>query len=263
MMRLSVAQRSECGGRRHNEDSLGFCGNDKLGCFVLADGCGGYGGGAIASRLVVRQILSFFSSTPVVEQETIIETLPVARKTLAEARQRYPLLDKMDTTLVTLLLDMERQLAYWSYLGDSRLYLFRHGRAQILTSDHTILQSMIDAGLISGDARGNHLRNTLYASVGSDEPPTLAMCEKPLQLQPDDIFLLCSDGFWGSIQEHEMEQQLQGAKDPEQWLDNMMRLPDPTSKDQDNFSAMAIWTEEREEQTRRSPPIKPDHTLVT
>ena len=61
----------------------------------------------------------------------------------------------MDTTLAVLMLDTQQALAYWSSLGDSRIYLFRHGRARALTSDHSILQSMIDSGLITDYAQNN------------------------------------------------------------------------------------------------------------
>jgi len=253
MMRLSVAQRSECGGRQRNEDWLGFCGNDTLGCFVLADGCGGYGGGAVAARHVVRQVLSQFAALPEVGPKVIAETIPVARMALMRARERYPRLSEMDTTLVALQVDTKQGVAYWSSLGDSRIYLFRHGRAHVLTSDHSVLQSMIEAGLMGGEARGSNMRNTLYATVGSGNPPR-SVCDEPLILQSGDIFLLCSDGFWESVREDAMESQLQGADNPARWLDDMVdQVANPTSDEQDNFSALAVWIGDREEQTRVKP----------
>jgi len=253
MMRLSVAQRSECGGRRHNEDSLGFCANDTMGCFVLADGAGGYTGGAVAARLVVRQVLSQFSLRPEVCPNAIAATIPAARHTLADARKRYPRLSRMDTTMATLMLDTQQALAYWSYLGDSRIYLFRSGRARVLTNDHSVLQSMIDAGFAHGAARGDKRRNTLYASVGNGEVPALAVCEKPLALHSGDIFLLCTDGFWEGVSEDEMEALLMKAESPERWINDMVRRLDVPAEDQDNFSALAIWVGEREETTRVLP----------
>ena len=252
MMGLSVAQCSECGGRRRNEDSLGFCADETLGCFVLADGAGGYSGGRVASKVVVRQMLTLFSASPEVSQSAITATLPAARLALAQFREKYPRLAAMDTTIVTLLLDTQRALAYWSHLGDSRIYLFRHGRARRLTNDHSLLQSMIDSGLVGNKTHGN--RNVLYATVGSGEIPEQAVCEKPLALQSGDIFLLCSDGFWESVSEEVMEEMLPQAESPEQWLNDMMReLLDHPAAEQDNFSALAIWVGTPEESTRRMP----------
>ncbi|MCL2590789.1 MAG: protein phosphatase 2C domain-containing protein [Betaproteobacteria bacterium] len=251
MMRLSVAQRSECGGRPRNEDWIGFCANDTRGCFILADGAGGCGGGAIASRVVVREVLSHFSETPEVNQNSISKTIPMARIALANARERYPRLSQMDTTMAVLMLDTQQARAYWSSIGDSRIYLFRHGRAHTLTNDHSVLQSMIDAGLISSSMRGNKKRTVLYAAVGSGDIPEQAVCQKPLALKSGDIFLLCSDGFWESVSEEEMESVLQQATSPQHWINGMVyQFSNPEAGDQDNFSALAVWVGDQEEVTR-------------
>ncbi|MDR0716062.1 MAG: serine/threonine-protein phosphatase [Azoarcus sp.] len=252
MMRLSVAQRSERGGREYNEDFIGFCANETLGCFVLADGAGGYEGGALAAETAVRHVLSFFSAAPAVDSAAINAAIPVARNALADARERHPQYAEMDTTIAALMLDTERALAYWSHLGDSRIYLFRNGRSRILTHDHSVLQSMIDAGMFNGALRGNRKRSMLYAAVGSGEIPERAVRDKPLALLSGDIFLLCSDGFWESIGEEVMEAALQQAASPEQWLDAMVReIAEPDAADQDNYSVLAVWVGDREEITTR------------
>jgi serine/threonine protein phosphatase PrpC len=252
MMRLSVAHRSERGGREANEDAVGFCGNETQGCFVLADGTGGHEGGALASDTVVRQVLAHFSTTPRIDGDSISTLMEVARDALSDVRRLNPQFPEMNTTIATLVLDTQRRLAYWNYLGDSRIYLFRSGRAHGLTTDHSILQSMIDAGFFSGTLRGNCRRNMLYAAVGSDEMPERAIRDEPFTLQSGDIFLLCTDGFWENVGEEIMEEMLQQAKTPEQWIDDMMdQVPGPYTPDLDNFSALAVWVGEREEVTTR------------
>jgi serine/threonine protein phosphatase PrpC len=259
MMRLSVAQRSERGGRKHNEDSIGFLANETVGCFVLADGTGGYEGGALASETVVQNVVSLFSTAPRVDHKTIGEVIPVARGALLAARKTHPQYAEMDTTIATLMLDTAQSLAYWCSLGDSRIYLFRSGRAHALTTDHSVLQSMIDAGMCGGAIRGNKKRNLLYAAVGSGEIPERVVCDKPLALQSGDIFLLCSDGFWEGVGEEIMEGLLQQAATPEAWIDNMMsELPDPDASEQDNYSALAVWVGDREEVTTRIIRKKPE-----
>ncbi|MDR0564153.1 MAG: serine/threonine-protein phosphatase [Azoarcus sp.] len=244
MMHLSVAHRSERGGRQANEDSVGFCGNETLGCFVMADGAGGHRGGALASETVVKKVLSYFSTTPVVDPGAAGELITVAREALADVRQQHPEHPEMNTTIASLIVDTEQGLAYWSYLGDSRIYLFRSGRARCLTTDHSVLQSMIDAGIFSGSLRGNCKRNMLYAAVGCESVPDHAIREEPLSLQTGDIFLLCSDGLWENISEEIMETTLREAETPEQWIDSMMaQLPDPAAPDLDNYSALAVFIE--------------------
>jgi serine/threonine protein phosphatase PrpC len=258
MMKLSVAQRSERGGRERNEDALGFCGNETLGCFVLADGTGGYEGGAVASESVVQRVLKQFSATPRIGLAEAGALIDVAREALQETRGIYPQFPDMDTTIATLMLDTEQALAYWSALGDSRIYLFRSGRARTLTTDHSVLQTMIDAGIFSGELRGNSKRNLLYAAVGSDEIPEHVVCEKPLLLRSGDIFLLCSDGLWESVDEETMEALLQHSNTPGEWVDSMLRaVPDPEAPEQDNYSALAVWVGEREEVTTRILPPQP------
>lgn len=252
MMRLSVAHRSERGGREANEDAVGFCGNETQGCFVLADGTGGHEGGALASETVVKQMLTHFSATPEIDDDSPAMLMAAAREALSDVRKQYPQFPEMNTTVVTLVLDVEKNLAYWNHLGDSRIYLFRNGRARCLTTDHSILQSMIDAGFFTGPLRGNCRRNMLYAAVGCDEMPEDAIRSRPFALQSGDIFLLCTDGFWENIDEEIMEEMLQRAKTPEQWIDDMMDgLSAPYASDLDNFSALAVWVGDREATTTR------------
>ncbi len=251
MMRLSVAEFSARGGRETNEDYVGFCANDAIGCFALADGVGGHEGGALASQIVVQQVLKTFSELPRVHAETIRATVTVAREALAQARLSNPDFVHMNTTLATLMLDASQALAYWMHLGDSRIYLFRNGRARVLTTDHSILQSMIDAGLAKGDVRGEVERSTLYASVGSAEVPQNAVCQAPLALQDGDVFLLCSDGFWESVNEQMMESLLQVAENEQQWICHMVsQIRNPHAPEQDNFSAVAVWIGNQEGTTR-------------
>ena len=252
MMRLSVAHRSECGGREANEDAVGFCANETQGCFVLADGTGGHEGGALASGTVVKEVLTYFSATPKIDGDSSGTLLSVAREALFEVRKLNQQFPEMNTTIATLVMDTERGIAYWNSLGDSRIYLFRSGRAHCLTTDHSILQSMIDAGFFTGELRGNCRRNMLYAAVGSEELPERAIQDEPFLLQTGDIFLLCTDGLWENISEDIMEEMLRQAKTPEQWIDDMMdEVPEPYAPELDNFSALAVWVGEREAETTR------------
>lgn len=251
MVNLSVAKYSHRGGRSINEDYLGFCANDAIGCFVLADGTGGYEGGAQASEAVVKHILDVFAEKPAVSVEMIQASLGLAKEALQAVRKKHPEFTHMNTTVASLLLDVAHASAYWSHLGDSRVYLFRSGRAHLLTKDHSVLQSMIDAGFAQGDSRGNMDRNTLYASVGSAEVPPHAICSEALVLKSGDAFLLCSDGFWEHVDESTMELTLLQSHGSQAWIDNMVAtIAQVDGADNDNLSALAVWVGEQEECTR-------------
>lgn len=250
-MNLSVAKYSHRGGRQVNEDYLGFCANDAIGCFVLADGTGGYQGGAQASEAVVKHILDVFALQPSVSSEMIVASIGLAKEALLAVRREHPQYSQMNTTVATLMLDTQRAAAYWSHLGDSRIYLLRHGRARLLTRDHSVLQSMIDAGFAHGAARGNMERNTLYASVGSAEVPQQAVCAEALLIESGDAFLLCSDGFWESVDEATMESALRTSSSSAQWIEEMVRtIASLDDGSRDNLSAIAVWVGEQDEITR-------------
>jgi len=254
-MHLSVAHCSETGKRESNQDAVGFCANEQIGCFVLADGAGGHSGGEKASQAVVAGVLSAFRAAPAARCMEAVWLIAVARDALSAARKRHPICPQMDTTMAALLLNTEAAYATWCQLGDSRIYLFRQGRARKLSHDHSILQAMIDAGLMqSSHLRGHKNRNTLYAAVGSPDTPSTAVCRVPFAITQGDAFLLCSDGFWDALPEALMEEALAQAKTPEAWLKRMQehihKGLEGDKHDMDNFSALAVWVGQRIETTR-------------
>lgn len=250
-MHLAIAHCTETGGRASNQDFVGFCANENIGCFALADGTGGYDGGALAASSVVSEVLSRFRDAPLQRCSDPKWTIEVARNALALARASHPECPDMNTTMATLLVDADAARATWCQLGDSRIYLFRNGRANVLTHDHSVLQAMIDAGFVRTGSTSLRERNTLYAAVGSDDTPSTAVCEVPLALRAGDVFLLCSDGFWELLDEAAMEEALRRARVPEEWVEGMLaHIGDPVARDADNFSALAVWVGQRIEVTR-------------
>jgi serine/threonine protein phosphatase PrpC len=250
-MHLSIAHCSEPGGRESNQDFLGFCANEYIGCFALADGAGGYEGGAEAARAVVLEVLRCFQAAPVARCMDAAWPIEVARGALASARERHHGYDKMNTTVAALLINTEEERATWCQLGDSRIYLFRNGRAHKLSHDHSVLQAMIDAGFVPGNSRERQYRNELYAAVGSPDTPPTAVCDAPLRVLSGDAFLLCSDGFWDALHETAMEEALRSAATPEEWVKRMLAcIERPCEADRDNFSALVVWAGARLEVTR-------------
>jgi len=252
-MHLSIAQCSERGSRETNQDFIGFCANEQVGCFVLADGAGGHAGGEKASRAVVGAVLKAFQAAPAARCMEAIWLISAARKALTVARKQHPACPQMDTTVAALLINTEAAHATWCQLGDSRIYLFRRGRARQLTHDHSVLQSMIDAGFVQGGLRGHSHRGRLYAAVGTPDTPPTSVCDAPLAIRQGDAFLLCSDGFWDALPEALMEEALLQAHTPEAWIKTMQQHIQRLTKgaiDGDNFSALAVWIGQRIETTR-------------
>lgn len=249
-MRIAVATLSERGDRAVNEDAFNFLAANDVGCFILADGAGGHGCGDVASKAVVQEMLSAFSEQPVVSKQVLERGLDLARANLDRQRRSHAEGGQMDSTVVCLLLDAAQGSALWLQLGDSRIYLFRNQRAHLLTRDHSVLQSIIDAGLHRGSIRGAADRNRLYASVCAETQPADMLSTEPLAIEDGDIFLLCSDGFWDAVDEPLMEGCLRRSQNPRQWLDTLFGEGRPAGGNwDDNATALAVWLGCKDETT--------------
>ncbi len=229
---------SRRGMRANNEDACGY-GN---GCWVVADGLGGHAGGEVASRLAVEAFLGTWCSGRPIKAATLVQGLEEAATAIQTRQGEQPGLRGMCTTLVVLATDGEQAL--WAHVGDSRLYVFRGGRVSFQTEDHSVPQALVQAGkLTPAGVRDHPDRNRLLRAVGDGQPPEPTLAPAPHGLEEGDAFLLCSDGFWESVTEGEMEGALAKATDARDWLDRMeLVLRRHAKPDQDNYTALAVLT---------------------
>jgi serine/threonine protein phosphatase PrpC len=127
-------------------------------------------------------------------------------------------------------------------VGDSRIYLFRRGHLAYQTRDHSLVQNMIDAGFGSVSMIRTHPKRSLLTSaIGAKESIALSVSAEPLALQPGDVFLMCTDGWWEYVEEPEMERLLDEAASPEEWLARMgdaIRQRAPAEND--NYTAVCV-----------------------
>jgi serine/threonine protein phosphatase PrpC len=232
---------SAAGGRAYNEDHCKFLLHDGAGCWALADGLGGHGGGGTASQLAVDAALQSFSSAPELSQEAIAAHVAAANRSIVEAQTSDPALARMASTLVILLSDYRSAL--WAHVGDSRLYHFRGGAVAMQTKDHSVAQALADSGDIpQSQIRFHPDRSSLRRSLGKAEQPQAAVLAAPVPVVSGDAFLLASDGFWEYVTETEMEIELSKAMTPGEWLSTMeFRLRLKIAGDNDNYSAIAAF----------------------
>ncbi|MEG1547326.1 MAG: protein phosphatase 2C domain-containing protein [Clostridia bacterium] len=237
-MTFSVAKRCCCGGKRYNEDNVGVTITSTGFLAALADGFGGHGCGAAASRIAIDSLSAGFSACPSA-QTGCVEALMLRVHHAVLARQTPQ--RRMKSTLVSLLC-CTNGIAV-AHAGDSRLYLFRNGRLVFQTIDHTVAQMAVFAGEIrSNDIRAYKDRNKVLRAVGM-EGKFMAEVDHPVdKVREGDAFLLCSDGLWGLVNEDEMIVDLCKAEDPEAWLDSMLlRIGNRMDATGDNFSAVAVF----------------------
>lgn len=246
-MELSVTAVSRTGGRPDNQDACGFLSADGY-CFcVVADGAGGHVGGATASRIAVRRVLSWFRDRPGCDPDAMEHAILAANGDLIEEQQRDAALADMRSTVVALVIDSRRGEAVWGHVGDSRLYLFRDGALLRRTQDHSLAQKLIDTGYVTADEmRGSFQRTRLYAALGGSDEPSPSVSGAPLRLVGGDVFLLCTDGWWDSLDLAVIEDELAAAASADEWLRAMeRRISDLGRTGQDNYSALVVWCAEK------------------
>src|SRR5579864_4771712 len=178
MLDVEFAHLSDRGRvREHNEDYLGSVvpasaaqARSHGWLFALADGVGGHEHGEVASRLAVEGVCAGFRSSNAKESHRALlpRLLQAANTSLldaaAQTKTRGP---AMATTFVACALRFDRAVV--AHVGDSRCYLFRRGRATLLTRDHTMANEQIRLGVLSKREAGESpLRHMLSRSLGSD-----------------------------------------------------------------------------------------------
>jgi serine/threonine protein phosphatase PrpC len=193
--------------RTCNEDAL--LARPDHGLWVVADGMGGHQAGDFASLAVIAALAAIDPrGTGAARLLEIHERLARVNDRLrAEAARRRPPA-VIGSTVVVLLVDQDRFACVWA--GDSRLYRLRAGRLECLTRDHSQVQELVDAGLMSRDQAERHpLSNVVTRAIGGDA--VLALDEIGGVVVPGDRFLLCSDGLTKAVAEARIEQVLTEA----------------------------------------------------
>lgn len=204
--------------RETNEDSFLVDSNLKL--FIVADGMGGHAGGAIASKMAVETVRDrilearhsqeiFGRTSSGGESKTILKlldsTIREASEKIFEASNKAPDLAGMGTTLTLLLVNGER--AYLAHVGDSRVYRLRESSFSQITEDHSLVNEQVKAGFITAEeAQRSRFRNIITKSVGFESQVAADTFSFPLRA--NDVFLLCSDGLSGMVEDRKIEEQM-------------------------------------------------------
>lgn len=200
--------------RSHNEDSIGS--DNALGVAVLADGMGGYKAGEVASSIAVnilmeemRAGLKRVSSKKVdVDSGFSPETLVIKRaiekanETIYQTAQSQPQCQGMGTTAVVVAFYDDRLSI--AHVGDSRLYRLRGDAFEQVTSDHSLLQELIDKGFYTPEEAKRSLnKNLVTRAIGIETAVTPDLQEEIVK--PGDIYLLCSDGLSDLVDNETMQ----------------------------------------------------------
>ncbi|MEO6950231.1 MAG: Stp1/IreP family PP2C-type Ser/Thr phosphatase [Polyangia bacterium] len=202
-MRLLSYSLSDVGRKRdHNEDN--FLIDESLTLYAVADGMGGHAAGERASKLAL-EMLSAAVGDPTRERadplQALREATQAAGASIFVAAQRDPDLHGMGTTLTSLW--FQRGRAYLAHVGDSRAYLYRDGRVQQLSDDHSWVSEQVRAGMMTEEeAKESKFRHIITRSVGFEHDVQVDGAAIPVQA--GDCFVLCSDGLSNYVEGEEL-----------------------------------------------------------
>jgi protein phosphatase len=221
-MHLAAAARSEVGiTRSENEDSYVML--PDCGVFIVADGVGGRAAGAVASEMAVRIIAAEIGSPGGLSDTEVGDRMRLGIRNANEAifNRAISEHDKwgMGTTATTLVLKPGGYVV--AQVGDSRAYRLRNGLLSQLTKDHSYIQELVDAGILTSSRARNHpYKNVISRCVGTGVNVVPDIYRG--SVEQGDTFLVTSDGLTGMLEDADLAGILSSDGDPQLWVDRMI-----------------------------------------
>ena len=222
--------------RSSNEDAFGI--SVEHGVYLVCDGMGGAAAGEVASSMAVDEMLRLLTSraqdAPLAQAAE--EAVRATNEAIFSRSQRNARLRGMGTTLVGLLVEERRALVI--NIGDSRCYRLRNRSLEQLTVDHSLVDELVRAGQITPDAAlHSPLRNVITRALGTRREVTPDIFE--YEVEPDDLFLLCSDGLTRELPDSLIESLL-GADSPLDELCARLVSAANTAGGNDNITCLLV-----------------------
>jgi serine/threonine protein phosphatase PrpC len=258
-IRLIVGQASDAGlVRELDEDSLLTLTmaptyvsktSPVLGLFAVADGMGGHEGGEVASKIALQtmgeHVLRTIILPEVAGEFTLDEDVVVRlRQATMEANDQVYLArqkrgNDMGTTLTTVLVRNER--LFFAHVGDCRAYRWDADGLHQLTTDHSVVASMVATGQAEPEDLYTHPhRSVIYRSIG--DQPTVQVDTDALRLTPGDRIIVCCDGLWEMIRDEGIADVMMQEADPQSACDLLIKRANAAGGE-DNISVIVVQVE--------------------
>lgn len=212
---FSVGMVSDIGARKNQQDAAIVSNNQEKSkvLAVLCDGMGGMNGGEIASNLALDTIYNDYCE--VEEQGDIedynmflVEELIKADGIVTDIKDGDGNRLNSGSTIVSLVID--RNSLFWASAGDSRLYIIRDNVIHQITTDHNYYMELlkkVEAGTMTKEeADSNSEKEALVSYLGMDGLRYIDSNKNPFEVQPDDVFIICSDGLYRVLTEEQINQ---------------------------------------------------------
>jgi PPM family protein phosphatase len=214
-------------GRSRNEDTWGWrrVGEDTM-LYVVADGMGGHDRGDVAARITVDLVLQLITRGLHDARRSEQGTEDLVREAVEQANaavldEGVALEGRMGATLVVLLLQPGGR-AVLAWAGDARIYRMRQGRLERMTTDHSLVQAMVERGTLAPeDARSHPRANVVLTFVGQDAEIDVDV--ETHETTVGDRWLLCTDGVWGQVEEAQLAAHLSNWTEPRRCVQRLVR----------------------------------------
>ncbi|MCF0073494.1 protein phosphatase 2C domain-containing protein [Dyadobacter sp. CY261] len=230
------------GKRTNNEDNLfpppgAASVSDTL--FMVCDGVGGSEKGEVASELACRSVSGYYQRhrITVSDDASVYNAIAFAQAEMERYGRDNPGSQGMATTLT--FLHLHERGATVAHIGDSRVYHVRNGKVLWSTRDHSYVNDLVKARVITEEqARTHPRRNVIMRALQGGDPDTQADVHHIADLAGDDYFFLCSDGILESLDENALLEILSAPASDDAKMEQVRKLCEQFSND--NFTAYLV-----------------------
>jgi len=202
-LRVEYAEVSLQGGRDSNQDRISVAVAEEAALLIACDGMGGHAEGERAAEVAQQTVVERFWQTtqPLLDPLGFLHlALGAAHANVVALAPKLPIEMRPRATCAVCL--VQQTSAYWAHVGDSRVYHLRGGEVRERTRDHSHVELLMREGVISAGQMQNHpMRNFVESCLGGETLlPEMALNPRRALLR-DDRLLVCTDGFWGNLEE--------------------------------------------------------------
>lgn len=242
-MQLEFAKVSLTGHRSENQDRIDIVAQGPSALLIVVDGMGGHAEGAKASEVTVRCLAGRFreAGQPILDpQGFLIGALAAAHEAVVALGEGLSVEQRPRATCAACLVQDDN--AYCGHIGDSRIYQLRDGSVVHRSRDHSHVELLLHEGVIQESEVSSHpMRNFVECCLGGDEPlPDMSIAGRR-RLEPGDVLVLCSDGFWSGIGDDALVALLSGERPLEPALIELAEhAVEANAPGSDNTSAVAL-----------------------
>ena len=190
--------------KKFNEDAVEVYEGENDLLAILCDGIGGDKGGEMAARIAIKAALHFFRASDSSEYlDRIKLALIESNSFVLNHSLNSQSVINMATTMEIFYL--KEDFVYWGHIGDSRIYMFKNGRLNLLTKDHSLVQKLLDEGYITQKQAENHShKNVLIKALGENSIIEPDLSKLRINGSGNVKFLICSDGVTNVLTDNEI-----------------------------------------------------------